>query len=158
MSDWYPAFWAELKALIQTTWPEITNAKFYTGAQALRQNILETSPPIAAVLVGQVTPETDFAPCAMSLYRAPVSVYYLAAIEGGRDNQAYVWGKCKTLADSVEKISAVFTTFQVVDRASIDASESNPVNIALLDSQTPMVAASCSWEPGLLVGEDVFPA
>lgn len=161
MSDFFPAFKAELWQLVKDTWG-LDDAHIFTSLQAIRDNIVEhfkdgkdgdpirVDGPIAVICLGSMTSDDEWG---LDNYakRAPVTIWFIDNLKD-RDNQSFVHGKAFELAQAIDNASASFATFQSIETATINSSESAAVNDRELESAHPLIAACADWSPGLLVG------
>jgi len=164
LGNWYGDFFGELKAAIQSAWPEISDSQFYTAQQSLHEDLVqaitrglagdgdEPAPPIAVLCIGSFARESSYG-LGNLVKRAPVTVWYAASAtdQGDVTNQSAVQEKLYGLATAIDE--GDFASFQSIENASVDSSEANRQNALGLNAE--IVAGSVSWEPGLLVGEIV---
>jgi hypothetical protein len=81
--------------------------------------------------------------------RIPVTVYYVA--DYGVLGQTGVHAKLRALRDLIDTQTR-FDTFQAIEEADIDSSDTNPANVAFqVETMTNIVAGLVSWQPGLLI-------
>lgn len=164
-TDWISEFETAIAAsfggnvVLPQTDPLTSN--FFMAMQAMQLNMLEEAITLmqqfgtqngARFIVlryGAYEPEEDLG-LANNLYRAPVDLYYIAT--RSTDSQATVSAAIRAFANSID-FGLGFTHFQSFERASIDSSDQNLPNQVYAAGKIDLVAAVCSWSPGLLVGE-----
>ncbi len=171
MADFYPAFAAELKAVVLTQ-AGVDADHYFTSLQALQQNIVQElslseggdaealTAPYVVVEIGRLTHDHDYG-LTMRAKRAPVRIWYIDQIRSrtGQDNQEYVHSKAYDIGHFIDEadpnVTSGVTTFQVIDETcEIDSSAMNDANAAFLEANVKLIAACVSWSIGLLVGAD----
>jgi len=151
------AFQAEIVGVITTAWPEVAlGINLKTSVQATKQQIVEQikdgrfTIPGAVVYFGDTTPEMDYG-LGNDLMRLPVSVFYIGEYGNGF-GQTDVDAKLRTLRAAIDDPTAERTTFQSIERGSIDTAEGSAINAELLaGSKTSIIGGNVSWSPGLLI-------
>lgn len=153
MADYLPAFQTEWMTAINVVWPEIilpgtaTSSNFFTGIQALRKNIeqmMEDSLPALpyAFLSFGLTSSSPF-PADTNGKKTSVTVFYIDS-ELNSATQGTVSAKLHAFEEYIRTRNNA--TFSLMDDATVDSSDMNPVNQTLATlSQIRVVGGFVSW-------------
>lgn len=150
-TNYWPTVWEDLRLAITTQWPEVANNFRAIQMEKLNWvNLLEEGTLVVPyVVIHIVARDSQEWGIQNQVWELDVTFYYINA-----DNSGYAPSleeRCKTMQNYVLSEPSPFSSIQVINMLTVDATEANEVNVINLEQNMKYTAGAVGFT--CIVGE-----